>query len=56
MVCFSGDIILLLKNSDKNISEIATECGYSTVSWFISQFKKEYSLTPKEFREQDTNK
>lgn len=48
--------VLLLKNSDKNISEIATECGYSSVSWFISQFKKEYSLTPKEFREEDTNK
>jgi len=43
---------LLLKNSDKNISEIATECGYTTPSWFISQFKKEYTKTPKEFREQ----
>ena len=42
---------LLLKNSDKNISEIAAECGYATPSWFISQFKKEYILTPKEFRD-----
>ena len=47
--------VLLLTNSDKNISEIAVECGYSTVSWFISQFKKEYSITPKEFREKNTN-
>ena len=45
--------VLLLKNTDKNISEIATECGYSTVSWFISQFKKVYSFTPKEFREKN---
>jgi len=42
---------ILLKNSDKNISEIATECGYATPSWFIAQFKKEYGETPKEFRE-----
>jgi len=47
--------VLLLKNSDKNISQIAAECGYSTVSWFISQFKKEYKLTPKEFREKNMN-
>ena len=47
--------VLLLKNSDKNISEIAAECGYSTVSWFISQFKKEYGITPKEFRAKNTN-
>jgi len=42
--------ILLLKTSNKNISEIATECGYATPSWFIYQFKKEYGETPKEFR------
>ena len=42
--------ILLLKNTDKNISEIASECGYATPSWFIAQFKKEYGKTPKEFK------
>ena len=41
---------LMLKNTDKTISDIATECGYSSVSWFISQFKKRYKQTPKEFR------
>jgi AraC-like DNA-binding protein len=30
----------LLKTSDKSVSDIATGCGYSTVSWFIIQFKK----------------
>lgn len=42
--------VLLLENTNKSITEISTECGYSTVSWFISQFKKYYNQTPKEFR------
>ncbi len=42
--------ILMLKNTDKTITDISTTCGYSTVSWFISQFKKQYNQTPKEFR------
>ena len=41
---------LMLKNTNKTITDISTECGYSTVSWFISQFKKQYNQTPKEFR------
>ena len=41
---------LMLNNTNKTITEISTECGYSTVSWFISQFKKQYNQTPKEFR------
>jgi AraC-like DNA-binding protein len=41
---------LMLKNTNKTITDISTECGYSTVSWFISQFKKRYNQTPKEFR------
>ena len=41
---------LMLHNTEKTITDIATECGYSTVSWFISQFKKHYKQTPKQFR------
>ena len=41
---------LMLKNTDKSITEIASETGYATVSWFISQFKKQYNQTPKEYR------
>jgi len=41
---------LLLKNTDKTITQISSECGYSTSSWFISEFKKKFSLTPKDFR------
>jgi AraC family transcriptional regulator, exoenzyme S synthesis regulatory protein ExsA len=42
--------ILLLKNTNDSITDISTSCGYSTVSWFISQFKKYHNQTPKEFR------
>ena len=41
---------LLLSNNDDSISSIATSCGYSTVSWFIAQFKKYTNTTPKDFR------
>jgi AraC family transcriptional regulator, exoenzyme S synthesis regulatory protein ExsA len=44
--------VLMLKNTDKSISDIAAECGYATVSWFIVQFKKHHTLTPQEFRHQ----
>ncbi len=42
--------VLMLKNTNNTITDISTECGYSTVSWFISQFKKHYKQTPKEYR------
>jgi len=43
----------LLKNSNKSVSDIATSCGYSTVSWFIIQFKKYYKSTPFLYREEN---
>jgi len=45
--------IYLLKNTEKNVSQIATSCGYSSVSWFIFQFKRYYKTTPLNFREQN---
>ncbi len=41
---------LLLKTTDNTISQISTFCGYSSTSWFISEFKKRYKLTPKDYR------
>jgi AraC family transcriptional regulator, exoenzyme S synthesis regulatory protein ExsA len=41
---------LLLKATDKTISQIASSCGYSNTSWFISEFKKRYNFTPKDYR------
>jgi len=43
----------LLKNTKDSISDISTSCGYSSVSWFISQFKKYYNTTPLLYRAQN---
>ncbi len=43
---------ILLTYDDKNISEVCTEVGYSNLSWFIKQFKKEFGITPKQFQKQ----
>ena len=43
----------LLKTSNASISDIATSCGYSSVSWFIGQFKKYYKSTPYLFRQEN---
>ncbi len=45
--------VSLLKNTEKSITSIATSCGYSTVSWFIIQFKKYYKTTPFLYRTQN---
>ena len=37
---------MLLSNSEKNVSQIADECGFESVSHFIRLFKKEYGITP----------
>jgi AraC-like DNA-binding protein len=42
----------LLTLSSMTISEIAAFCGYSTPSFFISDFKKQTGLTPGKFRQE----
>ncbi|GAB3180679.1 AraC family transcriptional regulator [Telluribacter humicola] len=37
----------LLRNTDKNVSEISTEIGYESVSHFIKSYKEKYGFTPK---------
>jgi AraC-like DNA-binding protein len=41
----------ILKNTDKNISEIAYEFGFSNPSNFSAAFKRYYSVTPNEYRQ-----
>ncbi len=41
----------LLLSSDKDITEIALECGFSAASYFIERFKKARGITPKQFRD-----
>lgn len=40
----------LLVSTDLNITEIAMQTGFSTSSYFIYQFKKMKSVSPKQFR------
>jgi AraC family transcriptional regulator, exoenzyme S synthesis regulatory protein ExsA len=39
----------LLKNAAKNVTEIAQEVGFESVSHFIKAFKNKYGFTPKKF-------
>ncbi len=34
----------------KNINEIANECAFSSVAWFIERFKEKYEQTPKQYQ------
>jgi AraC-like DNA-binding protein len=42
--------MVLLKTTDKSITDISHKCGYATISWFINCFKAKYNQTPKEIR------
>ncbi|WP_265131425.1 helix-turn-helix transcriptional regulator [Chryseobacterium oranimense] len=42
----------LLKNSEKNVTEIAYEVGFETPAHFIASFKQKYRNTPKQLRQQ----
>ncbi|WP_020529074.1 hybrid sensor histidine kinase/response regulator transcription factor [Flexithrix dorotheae] len=42
---------VLLKTSSYNISEIAINCGFNSLEYFVKSFKKKYGKTPKQFRE-----
>lgn len=46
----------LLTSTQKSITEIASECGYATASWFIVQFKKYCKTTPRSYREKNRYK
>ncbi|MEX1014844.1 MAG: helix-turn-helix domain-containing protein [Candidatus Paceibacterota bacterium] len=39
-----------LVTTDENISSIAFECGFSSISWFNASFKKMNGCTPREYR------
>ncbi len=40
----------MLLSSDKSITDIATETGFSTTSYFISRFRNEKGITPAQYR------
>lgn len=41
----------LLINTDTSITEITEQCGFSDVNNFIRIFKREYTMTPKQYRQ-----
>ena len=41
----------LLQLTSKSVQEIAAECGFQDVNYFIKLFKKQTSFTPKQYRE-----
>ena len=41
----------LLKTTEENIEEIAISCGMGEVSTLYKAFKKEFTITPRQFRE-----
>lgn len=43
----------LLKNTDLNITEIGTRCGFVDMSYFTRMFKRSYGCTPKKYRAMD---
>lgn len=47
---------VLLKNPDKNISEVAYAIGFSDPAYFAKVFKKYFNVSPKEFIRQLTQK
>ena len=46
----------LLRTGEQNVTEICYACGFSSVSYFISRFRAVYGITPKQFRENCTEK
>ncbi|EUJ34504.1 bacterial regulatory helix-turn-helix s, AraC family protein [Brochothrix thermosphacta DSM 20171 = FSL F6-1036] len=45
----------LLRHSDLTISHIAQSLGFTQMSYFSKTFKKEFEMTPKEYRKNSTS-
>ena len=42
-------------NTNENITDIALECGFYSVSWFNKMFIKKYGMSPNKFRKRERN-
>ncbi|MBY5956505.1 AraC family transcriptional regulator [Membranicola marinus] len=45
-----GQVCVLMSETDKNISEIAYNCGFNNLANFNRQFKKHKGMTPRQYR------
>jgi len=41
----------LLKEKELNVTQIAQESGFNSLSWFTKSFKEEFGLTPKKYQQ-----
>jgi len=41
---------MLLQNGNQNVSEVAYECGFENIPYFIRSYKKEFGVTPSHAR------
>ena len=41
---------VLLRETDKSLSEVAADVGFTSQSHFIQKFKKHHGVTPKEYQ------
>ncbi len=49
------EALILLRNTDKNVAEIAYEVGFSSPSYFTRCFKDAYQMSPSAYREQSVS-
>ena len=47
---------LLLKTTNKNISQISLESGFENLSWFSKRYKMHFGISPSQTRNQKNNK
>lgn len=47
------NVRLLLSNSDLSINDIAFRCGFGSITYFHTAFKKEHGITPVEYRQKN---
>lgn len=46
---------IMLKESEESITEIALDCGFENVGYFIRRFKEKNGVTPREWRKKGKN-
>lgn len=49
----TSDAVAMLKNGNKNITEIAYDCGFNTIRTFNRAFKKQHGMTPFEYKKRN---
>ena len=44
--------VRMLLQTNESVTNIAIDCGFETISYFIKKFQEEMGITPKNFRKQ----